>query len=76
MIMIFVSQLVSLPLIFLIRNSLVSGWTNEPDRWLLNVIFENQTDIQKVYYLLKLYELVIYDSFYNLNNIGRNETDL
>ena len=66
MIMIFVSQLVSLPLIFLIRNSLVSGWTNEPDRWLLNVIFENQTDIQKVYYLLKLYELVIYDSFYNL----------
>ena len=66
MIMIFVSQLVSLPLIFLIRNSLVSGWTNEPDRWLLNVIFEDQTDIQKVYYLLKLYELVIYDSFYNL----------
>ena len=50
--MLFVSQLVSLWLIFLTQNPLVSAWTNEQGKCLLSVSFENHTDIPKVDYVL------------------------
>ena len=37
-------------LIFLTQNPLVYGWTNEQDKCLLSVCFENQIDIHKVYH--------------------------
>ena len=49
--MLFPSQLVSVRLIFLIQNPLVSGWTNEQGKCLLSVCFENQIDIRKVYHV-------------------------
>ena len=49
--MLFVSQLISFQLIFLTQNPAVSHWTNEQDKCLPSVCFENQINIHKVYHV-------------------------
>ena len=49
--MLFVSQLISFQLILLTQNPSVSHWTNEQDKCLLSVCFENQINIHKVYHV-------------------------
>ena len=49
--MLFINQLVSFPLILLIQNPLVSGWTNKQYKCLLNLCFKNQIDIHKTYHV-------------------------
>ena len=46
--MLFLRQLVSFRLIFLTKNPLVSGWSNEQDICLLNVCVNKQIYIQEV----------------------------
>ena len=46
--MLFLRQLISFRLIFLTKNPLVSGWSNEQDICLLNVCVNKQIYIQEV----------------------------